>query len=76
MKRLYITRKNTVSHYAIISPVMPTGFSGAIPDYQDGTEIVEVELKDFESAIGKTISFGEVVELNCSDEQFNELFNN
>lgn len=75
MKKLYIVRKNPVSHYCCITAVKPTEFSGTQPEYPDETTIVEVELGAFESILGKTIAFGEVMELECSDEQFKEIFN-
>ena len=70
MKTIYFTRKNPVSHYALVSAVKPTGFEGTFPDYPEGTE-----LEDVEPVIGKTLIYGDVVEGECTDELFDEMFN-
>lgn len=74
MKKIYFTRKNHASNYAFMTAVKPTGF-GAYPDYPDETDIVEIELADVESLIGKTLAFGEIAEHSVTDEQFNAIFN-
>ena len=75
MKTIYCTRKNPVSRYALVSAVKPTGFEGTFPDYPDETAIVEVELEDVEHIIGKQLVYGDIVEGECTDEQFDEMFN-
>ena len=74
MKKIYLTRKNPASHFAFLTAVKPTGF-GDYPDYPDNTDIVEIELTDAESLIGKTLAYGEIAELSVSNEQFNAIFN-
>lgn len=74
MKKIYLTRKNQSSHYAFMTAVKPTGF-GNYPDYPDETDIVEIDLADAESLIGKTLAYGEIAELSVSNEQFNAIFN-
>lgn len=75
MKTIYFTRKNPVSHYALVSAVKPTGFEGKFPDYPEGTMFIEVELEYVEPVIGKTLIYGDVVEGECTDELFDEMFN-
>ena len=75
MKTIYLTRKNPVSHYALVSAVKPTGFEGTFPDYPEGTMFIEVELEYVEPVIGKTLVYGDIVEGECTDEQFDEMFN-
>ena len=75
MKTIYFTRKNPVSHCALVSAVKPTGFEGTFPDYPDGTVFVEIGLEYVEPVIGKTLIYGDVVEGECTDEQFDEMFN-
>lgn len=74
MKKIYFTRKNPASHFAFLTAVKPTVF-GNYPDYPDETVIVEIELTDAESLIGKTLAFGKTVEHSVSNEQFNAIFN-
>lgn len=76
MKTIYFTRKNPASRFANVTAVRPTGFDGAYPSYPDGTDIVEVEIGAVESVIGRALPFGDIVEGECSDEQFEEIFNN
>lgn len=76
MRTIYFTRKNPSSHYAIVTAVKPLGFDGAFPSYPDGTDIVEVEIGAVESVIGRALPFGDIVEGECPDEQFEEMFNN
>lgn len=75
MKTIYFTRKNPVSHCALVSAVKPTGFEGTFPDYPDGTVFVEIELEYVEPVIGKTLVYGDIVEGECADELFDEMFN-
>ena len=57
-----------------MTAVKPKGF-GTYPDYPDETVIVEIELADAESLIGKPLAYGEIAELSVSNEQFNAIFN-
>lgn len=75
MKQIFFARKNPVSHYAFVTPAKPISFEGVFPDYPDGTAIVEVELEDVEHIIGKQLVYGDIVEGECTDEQFDEMFN-
>lgn len=75
MNTIYFTRKNPVSRYALVSAVKPTGFEGTFPDYPEGTMFIEVELEYVEPVIGKTLVYGDIVEGECTDEQFDEMFN-